>query len=653
MALLPVSTSRTSTPLTNQRLLFQLNNDQLALQNQYDQLSTGQRVLRLSDDPAAASRAIALYRGIDRSEQLVRNTTSTANFYQGADSALGRVDDALIQARGAAVEGAQGILSDDERAAIGATIQESINVVFSSGNSVFRDHQLLGGFLDTESPFTYDGSDILFSGTDAIAQTKVGAGNPTAINVNATESLGAFATFLEGDPLNAALDENSRLVDLRAGEGVTAGSIQISGGGNFVEVDLSQASTIGDVAAIISEVELDDRPIVATLTNDGIRIEYEDGLSGTLAIDNSVGSTTATELSIANPSGVIAPPIIGDNLSPRVTLGTKLSDLNDGAGLSLGSGIQIEQGDETFTINFDDAETLGDVIIAINRSDADVKAELNEADGQINLRSLRSGVDYSIGENGGDDAEQLGIRSATEDTRLSDLNRGRGLRLNVDAPDLTITRPDGTELDLELEDADSIQDVIDLIEGHPQNQDSRKVLVSLNDFGNGLQLKAPPGTGTQSLTIRQNGTSDAGIQLGLIPEGQSETTGGIIGSVDTIVGQDYVPRDAGGALDTLLRLQRAVESGDIPEIGRLQAKLDTDLDLASRTRGRIGVWTRNLDQLEETAESDIIAMRSQLSDEIDADITSVISELSARQVSLEASLRVIGQTSQLTVLNFL
>ena len=335
-----------------------------------------------------------------------------------------------------------------------------------------------------------------------------------------------------------------------------------------------------------------------------------------------------------------------------MTTGTKLSDLNNGLGISLDSGIRIDQGDQSFTVEFDGAETLGDVMIKINRSGADVKAELNEAEGRLVLRSLRSGVDYSIGENGGNDARSLGIRSATEDTQLDDLNRGRGLRYNLDAPDLTIVRPDGVELDLELKDVESIQEVISLIENHPQNQDSRKVLVDLNDVGNGLQLKAPPNS-FGSLTIRQNGTSDAGVNLGLIPPGQNESTGEIVGSVDTIIGSDYAPRDAGGSLDTLLRLQQAVLGGDLPEIARLQEILDDDFNLASQTRGRVGVWSRNVEQLQQTAEDDIIAMRSQLSDEIDADLTTVISELNARQTALEASMRIIGQTAQLTVLNFL
>ena len=53
------------------------------------------------------------------------------------------------------------------------------------------------------------------------------------------------------------------------------------------------------------------------------------------------------------------------------------------------------------------------------------------------------------------------------------------------------------------------------------------------------------------------------------------------------------------------------------------------------------------------AEDKVIQLQSQLSDEIDADLATVISDLSQRQLALEASMRVIGQTSQLTVLNFL
>lgn len=648
---LPISSFRTSTALSTARLLSQLNADQLAIQKQYDQLSSGRRVLGFADDPAAASRAIGIHRGIDRGNQLVRNATSAETFYQAADSALARVDNALIEARGVAVSAAQSVLSDDERAALELTIQETISSVFAAGNAMFREHQLLGGILNEGNALQYDDREIVFTGTNAVGQTVLGAGRPSELNVSGAESIGTSSVFLEGEPLNTALDASSRLVDLRRGDGVVPGVISLSGGNNWVDLNLKAASSIGDVADLISTVELDGRPLVASLTNDGIRVEYADGLAGTLAIRDLEGTTTAQDLGIANEQGLNAPPLIGDGLSPRVTTATKISDLDNGSGLNLAEGIQITQGEESFTINLDDVETLGDVMIAINRSGADIRAELDEADGRIQLRSLRMGVDYSVGENGGIAARELGIRSATEETRLTDLGRGRGVTLNPDGPDLTIVRPDGRELDIDLNGLDSIDDVILAIRNHPQNQDTLRVLADLNDIGNGLQLKSPPGA--DPLTIRQSGISDAGIRLGLIPPGASESTGGIVGSVDTIIGADYAPRDAGGALDTLLRLQTAVGTGDISEIERLQAKLDVDMDKASRTRGKIGVWSRNLDELRSSTEEKVIQLTSQLSDEIDADLATVISELSQRQVSLEASMRLIGQTSQLTVLNYL
>lgn len=101
----------------------------------------------------------------------------------------------------------------------------------------------------------------------------------------------------------------------------------------------------------------------------------------------------------------------------------------DGAGATFDktSGLQVRNRGETFTIDLSLAETLEDVLNALNGAGAGLLAEINEARTGINVRSRLSGTDFAIGENGGTTAAQLGIRTLTEQTRLEDLNYGRGV----------------------------------------------------------------------------------------------------------------------------------------------------------------------------------------------------------------------------------
>ena len=651
MPLLPVSASRTSAVLSTQRLLHQLNADQLSIQRQLDQLSSGRRVMRASDDPAAAGRAIGLQRGIDHSRQMVRNAESTAKLYQSTDSALARVDDALITARATVVQAAQSIPSDDERESMAFTLRQNLDSVIAAGNSLFRDQPLLGGSLDQGSIVGWKGGQVVFQGLDATGRTKLAAGEPVAINIGGQAALGIRSVIQSGRVLEAGLSPAARLADLRGGEGVRPGVVRISDGSQWQTVDLSRAATIGDVALILESLDLGGRSLAVTIGTDSFQVTYADGLPGTLAIADMGGDRMARDLGVANPQGFDPPPLIGDGLAPVTTTSTRLADLDGGAGIDLSAGLRISQGNQVFEVDLSAAETLGDVVTRINRSEADVVAELDRDDGRLLIRALRSGVDYSIGENGGLAATRLGIRSATGSSELAELSRGRGVTLHPDADDLVIVRPDGVELGLDLANAGTVGDVMELIENHPLNQDANRVVVSLVDVGNGLRLDAP--SGAQPLRVRQPVRSDAGRALGWIASGQAEAEATSDGGTDTLIGIDFLPREPSDVFDTLIRLERAIRDADFDEIERLQGRLDVDFDRANRARGRVGIWSQNLEQLRTVAEDDRIALQTQLSDEIDADLATVISDLTNRQVALEASLKLIGRSAQLTVLNFL
>ncbi len=99
-----------------------------------------------------------------------------------------------------------------------------------------------------------------------------------------------------------------------------------------------------------------------------------------------------------------------------------------GSGQSLDrEGLQIENGGVSHTIDFTKCETFGDLLNEINDPTVGVTAEINEDLDGIDVRTRISGTDFTIGENGGDSASQLGIRSLALETKLEELDYERGV----------------------------------------------------------------------------------------------------------------------------------------------------------------------------------------------------------------------------------
>src|SRR5262249_29118589 len=142
---------------------------------------------------------------------------------------------------------------------------------------------------------------------------------------------------------------------------------------------------------------------------------------------------------------------------------------------------------------------------------------INAAGNGIDLHSLLSGGDFSVAENGGSTATQLGLRTFALGTNLADLNHGIGVHTlaqqNAPGDDFSIRLQDGTLLHFRLDTQTTIGDVIDLINNAPGN--GGKVTAQLATTGNGIELVSNV-TGSSTFEVERENNSDAATDLGLI-----------------------------------------------------------------------------------------------------------------------------------------
>jgi len=454
---------------------------------------------------------------------------------------------------------------------------------------------------------------------------------------------------------------------------------------------------------------------------------------------------------------------IRDTLTDPLATGTFSG--GSGKNFDAASGLRIENLGQVFTLDFATAQTIGDVLNVINSSPAGVIATINASATGIDLRSRVSGSTFSVGENGGTTAAELGVRSFHGGTALSSLNLGDGVR-TVAGNDFTIQRTDGVTFDVDVTTATTVQDVLDLINTNATNLGGGiPVVVRLATVGNGIELVHDDPAGVQPLQVTFANASQAALDLGLIPLGSSQsnpattpalataaltlpglnndltfssvatgeavngtrirftdsglgpggevlthdavnkiltfdidaattsandiiallaahpTAGPLVtaalvpadgapndgsglidltatailqgGKAATVTGSDTNPLEVRGLFTALIRLKQALEINDTAGIERAVEILDESTVDLNFTRAELGIRQETLDVLHNRLLDEDAELQGALSLEIDVDLAAAVTDVVARQASLEASLRAAGLVTRLSLIDFL
>jgi flagellar hook-associated protein 3 FlgL len=236
-----------------------LTKRQTELSDAQERLTSGKRVAKASDDPAAAARAERALAGVMRSETSQRSVDASKVAMQQTESALADATDLMQEVRDTMVAGGNPTYSDKERASLAQkikTLRDQLLVVAnrSDGAGVY----LFGGQGASQPPFVDAPGGVQYAGV---------AGH------NSTDASTALPLTADGQAGWMSARTGNGVFETKAGSGVTQAWID--------------AGTVSDPAAIT-------------------------GSTYTLQFSVSGTSTTYAVLKDGNPTPITAAPYTPD-----------------------------------------------------------------------------------------------------------------------------------------------------------------------------------------------------------------------------------------------------------------------------------------------------------------------------------------------------
>ena len=617
--------------------------------------ASGTRLQRGSDDPRATRAIQLLQSSMDRRDQRL-NAISWGEAVLGrVDTSLSSLTDLVTEARALAVGQSDDSADADSRAAQAVVVSSMIDQLFAEANAEWQGLHIFGGQNGGQRPFASFLGGVRYLGSGAGLVNDNGLGLP--ITLSGDEAFGAVSARVAGQvDLNPALSNGVYLEDLGGvdGEGVTGGIVELTVGANTTEVDLSGAATVGEVLDRL-QAELDNIAPGSTVSTDGSRFSFTvagaDDLT-VVGVAGDIGSGLGLEGTF-----VAGTTTTGGDTQPKLLSRTRIADL-EGLSGPLGS-IRLENGGNVQTIDLSGAETIADLQNLIDSADLGIRLEV-EQDGTLSMLNEVSGTWMSVGEDGGDTATLLGLRSMGLDTPLSVFNDGDGVPIrsgSVDPEtglpnpaadvDFTISLADGRSFEVDLAGVETVGDVLATLRAAAGAATPpigpAEFTAELATTGNGIVLTDNSGGMTGTFTVTPANGSRAAKALGLL----APVSGNVIS------GEDRSMVAVESLFTHLKALEKALLQNDNWSIEQAAIDLQDDLDRLIDVRGAAGARGERL-LLAKDRESELSIMEASLLGEArDLDLTDAALQLTNLEQQLQATLAVTARMQQLTLLNWL
>jgi flagellar hook-associated protein 3 FlgL len=195
-------------------LLEALNQSQLETQQAMLEISSGRSVNQPSDNPTAAALLVENNDQATFNSGYLQSIGTVQGQLSTADSTLSSVVTALQRAISLGVQGANGTLSDSDRASIANELQGIQSQLVSLANASYEGRYVFAGTNTNTPPFVVDNtvpSGVSYVGNTDVNQVSIGNGNKLAVNQPGSQLFSAPGNdvFLAIDNLIQSLQSNT------------------------------------------------------------------------------------------------------------------------------------------------------------------------------------------------------------------------------------------------------------------------------------------------------------------------------------------------------------------------------------------------------------------------------------------------------------
>ncbi|GEM_PF-870152 len=649
--------SRVTGDLSRSVILSNLARQEAGLLQSQEQLATGRRIIRPSDDPIGTNVVLDFELEVSRREQFDKTIDTAAARVERTDFALQQAKELLDRARVIALQQANDSSTPDTRRMAALEMDQLLNEAVSLGNTRVEGRFIFGGNRTDLAPFAQADGAVVYQGDEEEQTSLVAEGLSVATSLTGARGFNALSSEIVGSvDLDPGVIGATRLAVLNQGEGVRLGSVLVGDGVLTPQViDLTGAETLQNVIDKINAVTgstgvtASASPAPPLGTGNGIRLSTG---TGTVVVDEVGGGSTARDLGVFTGSvGAPAPPpgFEGSDLDPALTPQTTLAELFDASGGFDATGLRITnalpgQAGTPVDVSLAGATTIEDVLNRINNAGVFVEARINEQQNGIDVVSRLNGGRLRIDEIGlGLTAFQMGLRYTLGVARLEDVNNGLGVDTSVPGDDMGFTLSDGSVIRVDISGAETVQDVIDLINNDPENS-LGLLIAGVGGTGNELELTDTSGGAGVFTTRSLNGSRAAeNLQIDVAAVGA------------TITGDSLQPAgvQARSIFTVLVRLREALETNDRVFLDAAMRQIDPAQQAIEDATSLTGSRGARLEATRNRIAEEKLQFERLLSGVRDADIAEVATRLQVQQLTLQAGLAAAARILQTTLFNFL